>query len=71
MEEIHIKIGENNLFITGTYFKEEEEVGFPERFEINSIECKEKDLYELLEWVSSRKTDYLRIIEELVLENRE
>lgn len=72
MEEIHIKIGENNLFITGTYFKEEENVGLPERFEISSIECKEKDITDLLEFANSKPYGtILNIIEELVLENIE
>lgn len=72
MEEIHIKIGENNLFVKGTYFKEEDDVNLPERFEIDSIECGEKDITDLLEFANSKPYGtILNIIEELVLENRQ
>jgi len=72
MEEIHIKIGENNLFVKGRYFEAEENIGLPERFEINSIECKEKDITDLLEFANSKPYGtILNIIEELVLENKE
>lgn len=72
MEEIHIKIGNNNLFVKGNYIKAEPDVGLNEMFEINSIECAEKDLTDLLEFANSRPKGYiLQIIEELVLENRE
>lgn len=75
MEEIHIKIGENNLFVKGKYTEEEKDergyVIFPHSFEISSIECNEKDLSDLLEWANSQANGHvLEIIEELVLENR-
>lgn len=71
MEEIHIKIGRNNLFVTGIYYEGENERGFPEIFEINSIECKEKDISTLLEWANSKPSGaILEIIENLVLEKR-
>ena len=72
MEEIYIRIGHNNLFVKGTYFKEEEENGLPETFEIDSIEVKEKDITDLLCWANSQTYGkVLEIIEELVLENKD
>lgn len=72
MEEIHIKIGENNLFVKGRYFKKEDDVNIPEYFEIDSIECGEKDITDLLEFANSKPYGtILNIIEELVLENKE
>lgn len=72
MNEIHIKIGNNNLFVKGTYYKAEEDVGLPRIFEIESIECLEKDISNLLEFANSKpKGTILEIIEELVLDNIE
>ena len=70
MREIVIKIGECKLAIVGEYFPEEEETGLPASFEIESIEPLQKNILDLLEWATSLngKRDYLKAIEELVLE---
>lgn len=66
---IHIKIEKNNLFVTGELFEKEENLGMPEYFEIDTIECNEKDITDLLEWANSKpQGSVLEYIEELVLE---
>lgn len=42
----------STLWITGEYYKEEPEVGLPERFEICSVESQEKDIFDLLEFAN-------------------
>jgi hypothetical protein len=71
MNEIHIKIGNNNLFVKGTYYKAEEDVGLPRIFEIESIEPMEKDIYDLLEIVSEKGWKYMQELEELCIEQIE
>jgi hypothetical protein len=66
--EIHIKLGKNNIFVTGELFEKKEDVGMPEYFEIDTIECSEKDIADLLEWANSKpQGSVLEYIEELVL----
>jgi len=59
---ITINIDGNILFVTGEYCKEEPDNGLAEDFQIETIESENKDIYDILEWVSSQEGDYLREI---------
>lgn len=59
------------LIVTGEYYKAEPEVNYAAQFEINTIENAEKDLYNLLEWVTGTNVDYLRYIEEMCIQKIE
>lgn len=66
-----INLGKDiNIEVIGVYHRAEPEVGYPATFDIDSIESLEKDLYYLLDWVSSNK-NYLEIIESKCIEDIE
>lgn len=66
--EVLIEIDGIELNVKGEYFPEEVEVGLPNVFEIEKIELYKGELWDLLEWVSSINSDYIKIIEEKILE---
>lgn len=72
MQEVLISPFEGcSLIIRGDYLVAEPEIGYPAQFIIDSIESIEKDLLELLEWATGTNVDYLRYIEELVIQKLE
>lgn len=60
------------LIITGEYYKAEPEVNYAAQFEINTIKSKKNScIIDLLEWATGTNVDYLRYIEELVIQKIE
>lgn len=59
------------LLIKGKYTQAEPEVNYAAQFEIEKIESKEADLYDLLEWATGTNVDYLRYIEEMCIQKIE
>lgn len=72
MREILIELPDGvELNIKGEYLEEERDkdgyVVFPSDFEIESIYSVKSDIFDLLEWATSREKDYLEIIKEKVI----
>ena len=65
MVEVIITIEKDlKLAIKGSYIPQEEANGLSDYFEIESIESLDKDVFDLLEWASANRDNYLEIIEE-------
>tara|TARA_R110000868_G_scaffold179968_2_gene420422 strand:+ start:2456 stop:2677 length:222 start_codon:yes stop_codon:yes gene_type:complete len=67
-KEVFITLNGVELVINGIYYREEQENGLPERFEIGTITSNSDCIYDLLEYVSLRGMTYMQTIEDLCLQ---